>query len=172
MNKAVGSITGLVIIVVLGVVGFLVTRDTPADRDVQTDTAQTQPESVQQSTPSNAAGTSLAGSDQSGQSDTAAEDPGVQDQNYAIDMFNFGYSIEQIKAAPGDTITIDLSSSNGTHDFVIDELNVRSDTVNTGGNALVTFTIPQSAAGQTYEYYCSIMNHRAQGMVGKLVISE
>lgn len=172
MNKTVGLIAGLIIIAVIGVVSFLVIRDMPADSEMREDTAQTQPEATQRSTSSNAAGTSIAGSDQSGQSDTAAQDPGIQDQNYVIDMFNYGYSIEQIKAAPGDTITIDLTSSNGTHDFVIDELNVRSDTINTGGNALVTFTIPESAAGQTYEFYCSIMNHRAQGMVGQLIISE
>jgi len=52
------------------------------------------------------------------------------------------------------------------HDFVIDELNVKSDLVDPGSST--TFTI-NGAAGQ-YQYYCSVPGHREAGMVGTLTI--
>lgn len=159
------------IIVAIAVAGFMVLQKDQEDMTLITDTTQDTSQ-IGTDTAPNAAGTSLAGSGDANKSDTPVSDAGEQDTNYTIDMFNFGFSIEQIKAAPGDTITVELTNSGGTHDFVIDELNVQSDTINTGGNAVVTFTIPPDAAGKTFDYYCSIMNHRAQGMVGQLVISE
>ncbi len=91
--------------------------------------------------------------------------------DYTIDMFSFGYSLENITASPGDTITIKLTNSKGTHNFVIDELEVESDTTQAGEETQVTIEIPQGTEpGTEYAFYCSIGNHRAQGMEGTLTI--
>ncbi len=91
-----------------------------------------------------------------------------------VDMFNFGYSEETIEATPGETLNIELTNSDGYHDFMIDELDVDSGRTNAGEVTSVTFTVPEDAApGTTYEYYCSVGSHRAQGMVGTLeVVAE
>lgn len=96
------------------------------------------------------------------------------DRQLTVDMYNFGYSQETIEASPGETIEITLTNSEGYHDFVIDELDVDSGRTNAGEVTTATVTIPEdTAVGTSYEYYCSVGNHRAQGMVGTLeVVAE
>lgn len=88
-----------------------------------------------------------------------------------IDSFSYGYSVTELTMKPGETKAIKLTNSGGLHDFVIDELGVHSKDINEGETDTFTITIPDDAApGTTYEYYCSIGNHRAQGMVGTLTV--
>lgn len=101
----------------------------------------------------------------------APEPAGVsQGSTHELVMNNFSFSKQSITASPGDTVTINLTNTGGTHDFKIDELNVQSKTISSGGTDTVTFTIPPDASG-SFEYYCSIGNHRALGMVGTLIIN-
>jgi len=55
----------------------------------------------------------------------------------------------------------------GFHDFVIDEFNVRTPQLKNPGTASVTFTADKVG---TFEYYCSVGQHRVNGMVGKLIV--
>ena len=77
-------------------------------------------------------------------------------------------AIEAVVVNEGDTVTINFASTDGFHDFVIDEFNVASERVQTDGSTSVTFVA--DTAG-TYEYYCSVGSHRANGMVGRLVVN-
>ncbi len=67
----------------------------------------------------------------------------------------------------GDTVKITFKNSGGIHDFVIDELGVKTKTIASGATDTVEFVA--SKAG-TFEYYCSVGTHRAQGMVGKITV--
>lgn len=88
-----------------------------------------------------------------------------------IDMFSFGYSEMELTGKPGETFEITLTNSGGNHDFDIDELNVDSEVIGEGETTSVTFTIPEDAEpGTEYAYYCSVGNHRAQGMEGTLTV--
>ncbi len=87
-----------------------------------------------------------------------------------IDAFMFGYSQEELRLKAGETYTIKLTSSGGMHDLVIDELDVHTKQINTGDEDSVTFTVPLAAAGNTYKFYCSVGNHRQQGMEGSVII--
>jgi|GEM_PF-520658 len=86
---------------------------------------------------------------------------------FTLDSFNFGYSMDEIRVNEGDTVTINLTSSDGFHDWVVDEFGAATEKIQAGGNTSVTFVA--SEAG-TYEYYCSVGNHRAEGMVGTLIV--
>lgn len=86
---------------------------------------------------------------------------------FDIDMFNFGYSVGEIRVRQGDTVTINVTNSNGVHDFVIDEFNVRTSQIGPGRTESVTF-VPDRTG--TFEYYCSVGSHRASGMVGRLIV--
>ncbi len=93
--------------------------------------------------------------------------------SYSLNMDNLSFSPNAITAKPGQTITVNVTSVAGTHNFIINELNASTSTVNTGGQSSVTFTIPENTAvGTTYEFYCGISNHRALGMVGTLTIVQ
>ena len=74
-----------------------------------------------------------------------------------------------ISARVGDTIKLTLTSVDMPHDFVIDDLNVKSSVVTNGKSTEVVFKLEK--AGE-FEYYCSVGNHKAKGMVGTLVVSE
>ncbi|MGY6530837.1 MAG: cupredoxin domain-containing protein [Cyanobacterium sp.] len=68
----------------------------------------------------------------------------------------------------GSTMEITLCSTGGTHDWVVDELGVATEQVSEGGEcSTVEFTADQ--VGQ-FEYYCSVGNHREEGMVGVLIV--
>lgn len=84
-----------------------------------------------------------------------------------LDGFNYGYSEETITVSEGDTVTVNLTSSDGFHDWVVDEFDAATERIQEGETTSVTFVA--DAAGE-YEFYCSVGNHRAQGMVGTLIV--
>lgn len=88
-----------------------------------------------------------------------------------IDMTgeNFRFSEDEISVQAGQTVRVVLTANDMQHDFVIDELDVKSDIAATGETVEVEFT--PTEAGE-YEFYCSVGQHRANGMVGTLTVTE
>lgn len=80
---------------------------------------------------------------------------------------DFAYDIKQIKVKKGDTVTINFRSKDGFHDWVLDEFDAATERINEGESDSVTFVADKTG---TFQYYCSVMNHRGQGMVGYLVV--
>lgn len=86
-----------------------------------------------------------------------------------VDGKNFSFTPNVISVSKGDKVTINFKNVGGFHDFVIDEFNVKTDTIGTGKTATVTFTADKAG---TFEYYCAVGNHRAMGMKGTLTVTE
>lgn len=82
---------------------------------------------------------------------------------------NFKFEPAEIRAKVGETVKVRLANTQGTHNFTVDDLNVASETIQQGNDTLVELT--PNKAGE-FEYYCSVGNHQAQGMVGKLIVEE
>ncbi len=82
---------------------------------------------------------------------------------------NYGYDVKEIQVKKGETVTIEFESTDGFHDWVVDEFDTRTEKVQPGKATSVTFVA--DTAG-TFEYYCSVGKHRLHGMVGKLVVTE
>jgi len=81
---------------------------------------------------------------------------------------NYAYSESEIYVSVWDTITVNFESTQGTHDFVIVELGVQSEIVTAAdGVTSVTFTVDEAGS---YEYFCSVGNHRDQWMFGSLIV--
>ena len=95
----------------------------------------------------------------SGDSDTA--------KTFTVQGTNFAYDVKEIRVQEGDTVTINFESADGFHDWALDEFKAFTDKVRPGTPTSVTFVA--DTAG-TYEYYCSVGSHRAQGMVGTLIV--
>lgn len=91
----------------------------------------------------------------------------VSVKEFTVDAFNFGYSVNEIRVSEGDTVTITLTNSDGFHDWVVDEFDAATDKIPAGETTSVTFVADKAG---TFEYYCSVGSHRAQGMVGTLVV--
>lgn len=174
MNNTTKYIIGLVIVIILGAGAFLIFGNSDNDTN-QSSTAQNKTNDTVDSR--NAADEATdesvmdSGTDTDDNSTNTANSDSAQVKTFNIDAFAFGFEPNTITASPGDKVTINLSNSGGMHDFVIDELNVESDIIESGETDTVSFTIPQDAAGKSYEFYCSISDHRKQGMVGTLVIT-
>ena len=89
------------------------------------------------------------------------------DRTIDISASNFTYDKKEIRVKKGEKIAIKFTNGEGFHDFVIDELNVRTQRIPEGQSE--TALIPTDKVG-TYAYYCSVGSHRAQGMEGQLII--
>jgi plastocyanin len=82
---------------------------------------------------------------------------------------DFEFSQTEIRVTEGDTVTVNFESTDGFHDFVVDEFDAATEQVLPGTPTSVTFV-----AGEVgeFEFYCSVGQHRAQGMVGTLIVEE
>ena len=72
-----------------------------------------------------------------------------------------------MKVKKGDTVKIIFKNSEGFHDLVIDEFDVATNQIGAEEEDEVEFVADKAG---TYEYYCSVGQHRKNGMVGKLVV--
>ena len=80
---------------------------------------------------------------------------------------SFAFSQDEIRVSEGDTVVINFESTEGFHDWVVDEFNARTDRVPEGGKTSVTFVADRKGE---FEYYCSVGSHRQFGMVGTLIV--
>ncbi|MDO8469980.1 MAG: cupredoxin domain-containing protein [bacterium] len=82
---------------------------------------------------------------------------------------SFSFSPSAITVKKGTVVRLTLKNAGGFHDFVIDELGVRTKQLADGTEETVTFTADKVG---NFEYYCSVGNHRAMGMWGTLTVTE
>lgn len=80
---------------------------------------------------------------------------------------NFAFNQDTITVNEGDVVKVNFESTDGTHDFVVDEFDAKTDRVSTGETTSVTFVA--ETAGE-YAFYCSVGNHRERGMEGTLIV--
>lgn len=86
---------------------------------------------------------------------------------FFVQAVNYSFSLKEIVVQQGDTVTINFESTDGFHDWVLDEFNARTKQVSPNKPTSVTFVADKAG---TFEYYCSVGNHRAHGMVGTLIV--
>lgn len=110
--------------------------------------------------------------------DDADEDGDAEDEDSAMEALepdvtfditgtNFEFSEKEMRVNEGDVVKVVFTSESGFHDWVVDEFDAATEQVQTGNATEVIFTADK--AGE-YEYYCSVGQHRAQGMVGTLIV--
>ena len=73
----------------------------------------------------------------------------------------------ELKAKQGNKIRIEFTSTDGFHDWVVDEFSAATQRVNSGESTSVEFVADKKG---TFEYYCGVGKHREQGMKGNLVV--
>lgn len=79
-----------------------------------------------------------------------------------------GDSNPDIVVQQGDTVNVTLCVTGGTHDWVVDEFDAATAVISAGGEcSTVEFVADQ--VGE-FDYYCSVGNHRAEGMVGRFIV--
>jgi len=78
------------------------------------------------------------------------------------------FSLKEITVNKGDRVVVYVNAINGTHDFKIDEFNVKSETP-TGQTTRIEFVASETG---TFVYYCNKPGHRANGHLGTLTVNE
>lgn len=93
------------------------------------------------------------------------------DKMVTVDMSggSFYFNPNEIKAKKGDTVVINFSNDGGMHNFTIDEFNAHTKTVKTGETDSISFVVDKTGS---FEYYCSVGQHRSMGQKGLLVVEE
>lgn len=88
-------------------------------------------------------------------------------REFKVTGSDFMFSPGIMKVKQGETVRIIFHNFDGLHDFKIDEYNVATKFLEEGTTQTVEFIADKPGS---FEYYCSVMSHRKQGMVGKLVV--
>lgn len=78
-----------------------------------------------------------------------------------------GSETPDLRVKMGDKVQIKFISTEGYHDWVVDEFDAATDKVEEGDSTSVEFVADQAG---TFEYYCSVSQHRADGMRGNLIV--
>jgi len=149
VNKNSIYIFGIVVVVVLGVGGFVWYRQYRQSSSM---------EGLE------VAPTSAPAEVSSGSSSATTEE---EVKEFDIVGSNFKFDPQTITVKKGDRVKIIFKSVGGMHDFVLDDFDVSTETLSDGEEETVEFTADTAGA---FEYYCSIGNHRAVGMKGGFVV--
>ncbi len=88
-------------------------------------------------------------------------------KTFNIAASSFKFSLSEMRVKKGDTVRINLTNTGGTHDLKIDEFNVATDKLTSGGSDTVEFVVNKTG---TFEFYCSVGTHRQMGMRGNLIV--
>jgi plastocyanin len=88
-------------------------------------------------------------------------------KEFTVEGSSFKFAPAEIKVKKGDAVRLTFKNTKGTHDWVIDEYEVATSQIGEGEEEEVEFVADKTGI---YEYYCSVGNHRALGMVGKLIV--
>lgn len=85
-----------------------------------------------------------------------------------VDGEHRSFTPNLISIEVGETIEFVFNNLQGTHDFVIPELGVGTDIIGTGQTDSFIYTFEE--AGE-FDFECTVGNHAAEGMVGRIVVS-
>lgn len=89
------------------------------------------------------------------------------DQTFNIKGLNYSFDVKEIRVKKGEKIAINFTNTEGFHDLKIDEFSVATKQIKAGETDNVSFTADKTG---TFEYYCSVGQHRQNGMWGKLIV--
>ena len=91
----------------------------------------------------------------------------TQIKEFTVNGSNMKFEPNTMTVKKGDIVRITFKNVGGMHDFVIDEYNVKTKVLKAGTEEVVEFVADKTGS---FEYYCSVGNHRAMGMKGTLVV--
>lgn len=92
----------------------------------------------------------------------------LESEEIEIEATEFRFSPSEISLKEGTKLILHLKNTGQMpHDFVIDELQVRSRVLNPGETERIEIRANRKG---TFSFYCSIGNHRFLGMEGKVVV--
>lgn len=95
--------------------------------------------------------------------------PAEAAKEFTVEGSKFSFSVKEIKVKKGDKVRVTFTNKDGVHDWRLDEFSAATKQIEAGQSEIVEFTANQAG---TFEYYCSVGQHRKNGMAGKLIVEE
>jgi uncharacterized cupredoxin-like copper-binding protein len=84
---------------------------------------------------------------------------------------SYAFKPAKLALAKGEAVTIELHSTDTTHDFVVSGPGVGAKKIaDASGGATARGTLKLTKTGK-YDFFCSIPGHRAAGMRGTITVS-
>jgi len=99
------------------------------------------------------------------QSATAMVEEGAQ--SVTVEGGNFYFKPNEIRVKAGIPVKLTFNNTQGFHDFVIEELDAKTKQITAGNTEVLEFTPKKKGS---YEFYCSVGQHRQMGMKGNLIV--
>lgn len=90
-------------------------------------------------------------------------------KTFTVDGSNFKFVPSTITVKKGDTVRIVFNNTGGRHDWRVDELNAATRVIGSGESQTIEFAANKVGS---FEYYCSVGEHRQMGMRGILVVTQ
>ena len=88
-------------------------------------------------------------------------------KTFTVEAKNLSFTPSTIKVKKGDTVVITFKSVDAIHDWVLDEFDASTNQIGEGEEEEIEFVADKKG---TFEFYCSVENHRAMGMKGKFIV--
>jgi plastocyanin len=89
-------------------------------------------------------------------------------KEFVVEGSNYTFVPSQITVKLGDTVRVIFKNSDGLHDWRLDEFNAATKKIQGGQSETIEFVANKAG---TFEYYCSVGNHRQMGMKGTLMVT-
>ncbi len=91
---------------------------------------------------------------------------------FLLEGVNFRFLLNEVEnpditVKQGDRVRIEFTSTEGFHDWVVDEFSAATEKVTVGGSTFVEFVASEQGV---FEYYCSVGEHRTMGMKGRFIV--
>ncbi len=88
-------------------------------------------------------------------------------KSFTVTGSNFSFDVKEMKVKKGDTVKVTFKNEEGMHDWRLDEFKAATKQIGEGKEDTITFVADKVG---TFEYYCSVGQHRKNGMVGKFIV--
>lgn len=158
------ALIAVIAIIVLAIVGYLLFANGKQATDDATVTNNTvQNEQTAPIVEGDTEGDEAPADDNS----DAVTPPVVAEKSFTVIGENYAFSPSEIRVKQGDKVTITFHNNEGFHDFVLDEFSVKTSQLPGGDEAIVEFTADKVGS---FVYYCSVGQHRANGMWGTIIV--
>ena len=89
------------------------------------------------------------------------------EKKFTVTGQSFSFVPGVIRVKQGEKVTITFKNTEGFHDWRIDEFSAFTNQISAGAEQTISFTADKKGS---FEYYCSVGNHRALGMKGTLIV--
>jgi plastocyanin len=151
-----GLLTAIVVVLIVLIGGYFLFANNGEDNSQVENTNTQQSSQSEENTVTPSQSETNSGSMMSGEAKT-----------FTFTNQGFAFNPNEIRVKKGDKVKVTYTSQGGTHDWVVDEFNARTKVLAAGASETIEFTVDKTG---TFEFYCSVGNHRAMGMKGKLIV--